>query len=195
MSKPPASDISEFATEFTLAIMMWNGAEMTAKRILIKMMGAGSAATAVVVDMGNRSLNEGLETYAREQTDTVLREHIAHFSKGFMTLLGYRNLYVHGLVGVAGPGLPAPVGKVTGHIMQIKGGGRLKSMNRQVETAEIVEFKTSATDLFQYGVAIINYMGDDLMTLPGMSEIIPPSVDKPAWPTPLQNAPSYHQAQ
>ncbi|MGN6817235.1 MAG: hypothetical protein ACTHJR_01030 [Sphingomonas sp.] len=187
------SDISEWATEFTLAIMMWNGAEMTGKRILIKMMGGGSASTAIVADMGNRSLNEGLETYAREQTDAVLRGHIAHFSKGFMTLLGYRNLYVHGLIGVAGPGLKAPVGKATGHIMQIKGGGRLRSMNRQIETAEIVEFKTNATDLFQYGVAIINYMGDELLTLPSMSDIIPPSLDKPIWPNPLQNAPSYHQ--
>lgn len=190
---PYTYDLSEFATEFTWGLLFWNLAETQSRSILTWLLGNELPAMAIVADMKNRSILQGIEAAGRELDDTELRDHLAHFCKGFGALLGYRNQYVHGLTAVH---LGDTVGlnrKLVGQVMAMKSEGRLRVTNRTVPMDEIRNFVAHTKALSQYGSALKTALGMDDF---GVAEILgmpPPSLEKPVWPSALQNTPSYLQ--
>jgi hypothetical protein len=111
-------------------------------------------------------------------------------------LLGYRNLYVHSLLGV-GVGEPDErnVRKLHGHLARIKGEGRLRAVTSSLSTEQISEFKGYCRALSRFSQAIMDDLVDgDSWDLSELLDIEPPSLDKPEWPLPLNNAPAYLQA-
>lgn len=159
MDDPHTYDITEFAREFTWALIFWNAAEHAAKTILAHLLGGGNVATAIAADMKNRRFLQGIEAAGRELEDAEMRDHLAHFSKGFGILLGYRNLYVHNMVHPAKGAEQGDNIKTTGMIYQLKGEGQLRYIYRPVDMAEIKEFRTGVMALSSYGAAIGNGLG------------------------------------
>lgn len=190
---PHTYDLSEFATEFTWGLIAWNLAEMQGRQMLSMMLGGELTAMAIVADMGNRTVLEGIEAASRELPDAELRGHLAHFCKGFGILLGYRNQYAHGLIGVQFDETVGLNRKLVGSVMQLKSGGRLKSINRTVDMAEIRAFVRHAKALSRYAAAIETELGLDDYGIAEMLGMPPPTLEKPEWPSALQNSPSYLQ--
>lgn len=190
---PYTYDLSEFSRHFTWGMMFWNSAEYSAKQMLAELLGGGAAALAVAVDMANRSVLNGIEAAARENAEPEMRGHLAHFSKGFGIMLGYRNMFAHNLKGVA---IHKTVGMnriMTGAISQIKAEGRLKFVHRPVSMEEIENFCENSKSLSQYATAILHELGMEDLGIAEMLGMPPPSLEKPEWPAALKNTPSYLQ--
>lgn len=190
---PYTYDLTDFAREFTWAVVFWNLAESSARDMLVILIGETLPAKALVVDMGNRSLCDGLRSAGRQVEDAELRDHIDHFVTGFDRLLGYRNLYVHGLMAV---GLEREKGNVrilNGHVLQLKGRGRLRAEQRPVPISEITEFKERVMKLLDYAKAILRQLGQSDFGLGEMLGMPEPSLEKPQWPATVKNSPHYLQ--
>lgn len=183
-------DIGKFARSFTWGLIHWNSAEYMAKLMLTHLLGDTKTALAIVADMGNRSLLEGLRAGVRELSDEDKRAHILHFSSGFGTILGYRNLYVHSLMKTRGDGRHEDTIELVGLLGQVKGKGRLRSMSRPVSQDEIAVFREHCRALSYYSMAIMRLLSPETaaaLTLP------PTSLEKPNWPASLQEIPNFHQ--
>lgn len=195
---PHQYSLSEFATQFTWALLFWNTAERTLRQIVAELIGNSTAAAlAVAMDMGTRGILSALEAARRQITgDDDLCDHLAHLSAGFSVLIGHRNHFVHGLSGVSWQG-NEPKGSIVqldGFIITIKGEGRLRSTMRRITLDEMLDFKQRCLELSQYARAIMNELVEDEWELEGFLDTDPPSLKKPVWPKPLQNTPSYLQS-
>jgi hypothetical protein len=197
MDDPRTYDLSEFALEFTWALMFWNTAELTLKQLVAELIGNSSApAIAVSMDLGNRGTLHALETVQRELVDDEIATHLAHLATGFSILLGYRNLYAHSLIGVGmgDTGAGTTIVKVHGFLMRIKGEGRLRVVSTPLTTEEVSAFKAYCLSLSNYARAIMEELDvSGEWDLSGMLGMPPPSLEKPTWPKTLQNSPSYLQ--
>lgn len=190
---PHTYDLTDFAREFTWGMLFWNGAESSARRMIALMLGGGTTAMAIAVDMGNRSVLDGIRAASREVKDKDLQDHLLHFCKGFGIILGWRNLYVHGLSAVA---LGETVGlnrKLVGQVMTLKSDGRLKSIMRTVSMDEIADFVIHAKALSLYATAILHKLGMEDFGFSEMLGMPQPSLEKPNWPSAPQNTPCYLQ--
>lgn len=190
---PYTYDLTDFAREFTWGMLFWNGAEESAQQMLCEMLGGEKTALAIVTDMGNRSLLDGIKAASRELKDRELRDHLLHFCKGFGILLGWRNLYVHGMKAVVIGDTVGLTRKMVGQIMMLRAGGRLKSINRKVELVEMQTFVGHAKALSSYASAILTALGMEDYGFSEMLEMPPPSLEKPDWPSAPQNSPYYLQ--
>ena len=194
---PHQYSLSEFATEFTWALLFWNSAERTLRQIVAELIGSSTAASiAVAMDMGTRGLANALESAIRELKDEdELRGHLTHLSTGFQSLIGHRNHYVHGLSGVSLSNHKPKnsIAQLDGMIVTIKGDGRLRSIVRQISLNDIVEFKNNCLNLSQYARAVMDELVEEGWELECLLDIEPPSLQKPIWPKSLQNIPSYLQ--
>ncbi|MEQ1497631.1 MAG: hypothetical protein ABL914_03140 [Novosphingobium sp.] len=195
---PHQYSLSEFATQFTWALLFWNAAERTLRQIVAELIGSSTAAAlAVAMDMGTRGVLSALEASRRQITDAdELCDHLAHLSVGFSILIGHRNHYVHGLSGVSWKDKEPrdSIIHLDGFIITLKGEGRLRSTMRQIAFKEMLEFKQHCLDLSQYARAVMNELVEDEWELEGLLDTDPPSLQKPIWPKSLQNTPSYLQA-
>lgn len=183
LDDPHTYDITEFAREFTWSIVFWNLAENHARWLLSGILGGHEAVLALVADLGSRTLNEALLSAARGLEDQEIRKHVDHFCKGFGRLGEHRNLYIHGLMSMDG-GQPNSRNErpLHGRIMKISGKGRLRSIDMDLPTSEIIKFKKDCLSLLSYGKAISNELGLGDDTFEKILNMPRPSLDMPTWP-------------
>lgn len=171
-------DVGAFARVFLAALISWNGAEFSAKLILSHLLGETKVSLAVVADMGNRAILDGLTATSYEVDEPAVRDHLTHFCKGFRIILGYRNLYVHNLRLIkAGTGKP-PVGK----IYQMKGTGRLRVNNQTLSLADVREFCEWTSALGAYAIAVRALIAPKQPSSPDKPASDASSLQKPQWP-------------
>jgi hypothetical protein len=180
------NDAGAFAREFLAALLSWNNAEFCAKLILSHLIGETKVSLAVVAEMGNRGVIDGLTIAALEAGEGEFRDHLTHLCKGFGVILGYRNLYVHNLklIKVAD-------GEAVGLISQVKGDKRLRVKNQPVRVADLRSFGRATSELSGYAEAVRGLIVQALQPSHDMPATGASSPQKPTWPPQIQSRHDY----
>lgn len=189
--KTGISQVAGFHYRFTSSIIFWNHAESVAKQIAQLLLGESAMSMAVTTELGNRTLMQAIEVASHEMGD--IGQHLRHFSKGFTTLLGYRNFYVHSLYAVRRNGLVP--GSTEGILFSLDGKGRVRYYSRHLLEAELEAYIKSVQDLLNYGAAIQKELGATGDGLEALLKAYEASLEMPDWPQSVEKTPLYLQGQ
>jgi hypothetical protein len=181
----------QFAHRYTSLITFWNHAEMCGRQIAQLLLGESTMSVALTSELGNRTLMDAIEVASFELQE--LGEHLRHFSKGFKVLLGYRNFYVHSLVGTEHNCLVP--GDWQGILFSLDGKGRARFFNRKLTTRELELTIRSIHQLIAYGAAIQQALGASGNGIDHLAQTFSASLDKPHWPKSVEKTPLYLQGQ
>lgn len=197
MSNPYKEDLSRFAVSFMRAVIAWNNAESTARRILIAFGGKSFGLIVAAEHLGNRALKEALLTLCDTLSDddapevTELASHIAHFVEGMDTLRAYRNFYVHSLK-LTGKSPENPK-TFRGFLQSVEARGRYAFVSHHLTTEELEHFMVNTLTLEGYGKAIAAAIPGHRNALHALDGEPSPSLHKPTWPGKLKKHRNYLQ--
>lgn len=191
INRPDLSSVAGFSYRFVSLLAFWNHAEMTAKQIAQLLLGEGSMSMAITAEVGNRTLMEAIEVASHEMGK--IGEHLRHFSKGYSSMLGYRNFYVHAYFGTR----PNPIDPAVseGILFSQDGKGRVRYFNRALTEADLDAATAGIHALLAYGTAIQKELGATGDGLDGLLQSYRASLEKPDWPPPVEKTPLYLQGQ
>ena len=146
---------------------------------------------AVTAEVGNRTLMEAIEVASRGMEATG--EHLRHFSKGYTTMLGYRNFYVHGYYGTQ-PN-PNDPNFCEGILFTLDGKGRVRFFNRPLTEADLDLANAGIHSLLAYGTAILRELGATGDGIESLVQVYGASLEKPDWQPQVEKTPLYLQGQ
>ncbi len=185
------ANVSGIALRFTSAIIFWNHAEATAKQIAQLLLGESAISMAVTAELGNRTLMQAIEVASHEMGD--IGTHLRHFSKGYSTLLGYRNFYVHAIYGTRPT--DADPSKSEAVLFSLDGKGRVRYFNRALTDTELDQTIASIIKLLGYGAAIQRELGATGDGIEALLYSYDASLEMPQWPSDVEKTPLYLQGQ
>lgn len=199
MTNPYDDDLSRFAVTFMRAVIAWNNAESTARRILIAFGGRGIGLTVAAEHLGSVGLRDALNTLCdllsgKEAPHTnEVAGHVAHFVEGFDVLRAYRNFYVHSLkfTGKA----PDDPKTFRGFLHSVEAKGRFAFVEQDLSTEDLEDFMKHTLALQRYGSEISSAIPggtNALNALAAYANLKPlSSIEKPTWPERLKKHRSY----
>jgi hypothetical protein len=196
---PYDDDLARFAVAFMRAVIAWNNAENTARKILLEFGGRGIGLRIAAEHLGSRAMKEALLTLCDALHDpelapsaTELGSHVAHFVEGMDTLRAYRNFYVHSLRFTSKS--PDDPTTFRGFLHSVEARGRLAFVEQHLTTGELEKFMFNTMVLEGYGKAISRAMPNSTSLadlLPGNEPPPLSSLEKPLWPEKLKKHRSY----
>lgn len=189
--QPDLSTVAGFSYRFVSLLAFWNHTESVAKQIAQLLLGESAMSLAITAEVGNRTLMEAIEVASHEMGD--LGNHLRHFSKGYSTMLGYRNFYVHAYYGT----MPSPANPevVAGILFSQDGKGRVRYFNQPLTEDDLDLANAGIHSLISYGAAIQKELGADGDGLHGLMQVYGSSLEKPNWPPQIEKTPLYLQGQ
>ena len=187
----PLAHVSGLSFRFMSAIIFWNHAEATAKQIAQLLLGESAMSMAVTAELGNRTLMQAIEVASHEMEE--LGPHLRHFSKGYLTLLGYRNFYVHAIYSTR-PSEHDPANSEA-VLFTLDGRGRLRFFNRALTETELDKAISAIHQLLGYGVAIQKELGATGDGLEGLIHAYQATLEMPQWPPDVEKTPLYLEGQ
>jgi|GEM_PF-2642701 len=131
-------------------LVTWNRLENTARAMLDALNGKTYASMIATHHMGNVTLTDALRT-----TSAIippLSEQIEHFCIGMDALRGYRNYFVHGMIGT-GKKVDGD-GEVAGLILKMEVRAKVKLTEKALGQSELQEITRQFGDYLKFGDAI-----------------------------------------
>lgn len=187
----PFASVSGLSFRFMSAVMFWNHAESTAKQIAQLLLGEGAMSMAVTAELGNRTLMQAIEVASHEMKE--IGPHLRHFSKGYSTLLGYRNFYVHAIFATR-PSDSDPT-QSEAVLFSLDGKGRVRYFSQALSAAELDAMIAAAHQLLGYGAAIQKELGAKGDGIEALIAAYGASLEMPKWPPDVEKTPLYLQGQ
>lgn len=185
------ANVSGLAYRFTSAIIFWNHAEATAKHIAQLLLGESAMSMAVTAELGNRTLMQAIEVASHEMGE--IGRHLRHFSKGYSTLLGYRNFYVHAIYSTRL--VEHDPTRFEAVLFSLDGKGRVRYFNRTLTEAELDAAVAAIHQLLGYGAAIQKELGATGDGIEALLKSYQASLEMPQWPPDVEKTPLYLQGQ
>lgn len=192
-SNPQPSDINGLAGRFMWFIIFWNHAEMAAKQIAMLLLGESTIGMAVTAELGNRTLMDALQAASHDlalEDMGAIGPHLRHFAKGYSTLLGHRNFYVHGIYATR----PHEV-NADAILYTFDGKGRVRIFNRHLTQEDLDIAIAGIHSLIGYGAAIQRELGATGEGLERLLATYQASLEMPDWPLPVEKTALYLQGQ
>lgn len=157
--------------------MFWNHCEMSGRQILQLLLGEGEPSMAIAAEIQNRSLTQALKSIARSRKFEHLQAKLDHFCNGYDTLLGYRNYYIHALMGI-----DAGIGGLLG----LSAKGKLQYSSDSLSPEQIETISQNFRDLVAYGAAIQRDLGATGSGMLSLLDSYATSPETPQWPKTLE---------
>lgn len=184
-------DVAGLSFRYMSALIFWNHAESAAKQIAQLLLGESAMSMAVTAELGNQTLIQAIEVASHEMPE--IGPHLRHFSRGYRTILGYRNFYVHAAYATR-PSESDPA-KAELMLFSLNGKGRVRYFNRALSDAELDGMITATQQLIGYGAAIQKELGATGDGLSSLLETYTASLEMPQWPPEVEKTPLYLQGQ
>lgn len=146
---------------------------------------------AVTAELGNRTLVQAIEVASHEMDG--IGPHLRHFTKGYTTILGYRNFYVHAIHALRQTETDPNVSE--GVLFSLDGKGRVRFFNRALGETELNATIAAIDKLLGYGAAIQKELGATGDGLQALLEAYQASLEMPQWPPDAEKTPLYLKGQ
>jgi hypothetical protein len=157
------SDLARFQECFTQSVIAWNRCEIEMQRIFVALAGNTTGVVAAAANLGNRGLPDAIKAVADNLGSLDIVEHLTHACQLLDDLRGYRNHYVHGIIGAGRMWLG---GAFYADAWTLRGKGRLQIAEQPIAVTEIETFWQRVSELHDYLNDIARFLENNPIDAP-----------------------------